>query len=78
MGKTISKCMVFYIKCVYLINLFISLFSVCIFLGSLQLDYRWGPLLTKEYPIKYSLQGFLLKPSHGGFSNFFPLVPLQE
>ena len=23
-------------------------------------------------PIKYSLQWFLLKPSHEGFSNFFP------
>ena len=28
--------------------------------------YRWGPLLTKEYPIKYSLQWFL------------PLVPMQS
>ena len=37
-----------------------------------------GPLLTKEYPIKYSLQWFLPKPSHGGFGNFSPLVPMQE
>ena len=33
--------------------------------------YRWGPLLSKEYPIKYSLQWFLSKPPHGGFGNFF-------
>ena len=32
---------------------------------------RWGPLLTKEYPINYSLQWFLPKPPHGGFGNFF-------
>ena len=27
---------------------------------------------TTEYPIKYSLQWFLMKPSYGVFGNFFP------
>ena len=44
--------------------------TVEIVLGSLQRNYRWGPLLTKEYPIKHSLQWFFPKPPHGGLAIF--------
>ena len=38
---------------------------------SLQRDYRWGPLLTKEYPIKYSLQWFFTEPLSWEFWQIF-------
>ena len=31
-----------------------------------------------QHGIYILCSGFLLKPSHGGFGNFFPLVPMQE
>ena len=59
-------------------NYLFFIFLVCMFQVHCGGTIDGGPLLTKEYPIKYSLQWFLLKPSHGGFGNFFPLVPMLE